>query len=1318
MIPIYLDKVSQTLPLDFGLFPHLVFPYLLPIMVCLLKHYYVAFYVVPLLGLGLATTVQAQSITAADQATTIQHTGNTYQINGGNLSADSTVLFHSFDQFGLLTQEAALFSNPVATDNIIGRVVGGDASIIDGLLAVDGNANLYLVNPAGVLFGENAQLNLDGSFSASTATGLIFGDELFDVLGSNNNFNLLSGVPTGYVFGNQTASAVVNAGNLAVDSGQSLTLLGGQVINTGQLSAPNGEILVMAVPGENLVRISQPGSLLSLELASVADTAESAFAVSTVPALLAGASDLGMATDIMVNPDGTVSLTGSSLEIPVDDGTTIVAGQLTADEGGDIAILGEKIALVGASVDASGETGGGTVLVGGDWLGASTVPQAATTVADETSVIRADAQDDGDGGTIVTWGTDLLRTTGQLSSRGGANGGDGGLIETSGLGLLDIRTTPDVTAANGAGGLWLLDPANIRIVAGTGATNVSPINPFDVGILTTDALLGVDLIEAALAEGGNVEVQTTGDTPGDGNIILEVPLDYHLAGDGSLTFRAEGEIQILADISDSQDIIVTLDPITEGILLLASPDNLDLTLQANEQITITGNISTGAGTLTLESQQENIAVSGALSTSSGDVMLQAPQGAIDVSTPIQTSLARLTAVGVPPTIPAGGDVMINAQNAISVGNISTGSDSVGGNLLIESQASSINVGEVDTSISMLSSFPGQAGTVDLIAQDNIVFSSIDASSPFGNGGDVTIDSSEGLVLGIGTVLPSFNTITTEGGEVDGNITIFHDGGSTGTSFVIGGTSENGTAGDLATGTLTLTDITLEESFKGGLDVGNIDIITSESPDDPDDPDGPDDPDDILEELEEILDETDCDCLRNESTSDIDPTVDMASVDMASENLPVVAARPGIASLDQHFLELEDRLTTEFNDYLQLGTDLSTETVDLASAQSQLLDVEQKTGKTPALIYAVFGLDGAEDEAGNVLANPKPSAPLELLLITATGDPIFVPLDVTRQEILTMAQRLRRQVSTPSRAVQQDTSYLVAAQELYQWLIMPLQPYLEEQNIDTISFVTDAGLRSLPLAALHDGENFIIQNYNIGLMPSLSLTDLTYQDISNTSALVAGTSTFVDQAALPGVPVELDAIASTWNSKILRGNAFRIDQLRQERQQSPHGIIHLATHGEFNVGDLSKSSLSLYNERLSLDQLRSLDLNRPSVELLTLSACQTALGNRSAELGFAGFAVLAGAKTSIASLWSVSDEASAGLMIELYRQLQENQPIIKAEALRRAQLAMIRGDISVEGDQLKGLGGAQKLPIELAIEGEQDFSHPYYWAAFSLVGSPW
>ncbi|MEO1180061.1 MAG: filamentous hemagglutinin N-terminal domain-containing protein, partial [Cyanobacteria bacterium J06636_28] len=508
----------------------------------------------------VAIAAQAQSITPADTATRVQQNGTQFQIDGGNLSEDSTTLFHSFDQFGLLTGESVLFGNPATVDNIIGRVIGGDASIIDGELGVNGAANLYLLNPAGIFLGENTQLNLGGSFSASTATGLSFGEDLLDVLGTND-YALLNGAPTSYLFGNEQASAVVNAGDLSVGPGQSLTLLGGQVINTGQLSAPQGEILVMAVPGENRVRLSQTGSVLDLELETLAPGVAqptSALTIATVPTLLTGASSLGMATDITVNLDGTVSLEGSSLNIPVDSGTTLVSGELTADGGGNIGVLGDQVALVGATVDASGESGGGTVLIGGDRLGQGTVPNATATVIDETSTVRADARNSGDGGKIVAWGTTLLRSAGQLVARGGANGGDGGFVETSSLGGLDVAIAPDVSAVNGLGGLWLLDPANITIVAGEANDNITTTEAADTNIFDTsgtselEALLGVELIRAALSDGINVEVRTTGDGPGEGDITLATPLDYN-ATDGTLSLVAEGDIRILDDIFDSSD---------------------------------------------------------------------------------------------------------------------------------------------------------------------------------------------------------------------------------------------------------------------------------------------------------------------------------------------------------------------------------------------------------------------------------------------------------------------------------------------------------------------------------------------------------------------------------------------------------------------------------------------------------------------------------------------------------------------------------------------------------------------------------------------
>ncbi|MEM6252437.1 MAG: CHAT domain-containing protein [Cyanobacteria bacterium P01_D01_bin.156] len=1222
------------------------------------RHHTAALLITFISPVALVTTAQAQSITSADNATTVQQIGDQYQIDGGNVSGDSTTLIHSFDQFGLLTGESAQFSNPATIENIIGRITGGDASIIDGLLAVDGNANLYLLNPSGIFFGENTQLNLAGSFSASTATGLNFGDELLDTLGTND-YASLTGAPTGYEFATETG-ALINAGDLAVTSGQSLTLLGGQVINTGQLSG--GEVLVMAVPGENRVRLSQSGSLLGLELETLPNAAPTAdFTASTVPALLTGAGDLGMATDITVNADGSVSLSGSSLQIPMEEGTAVISGQLTTD-GGNVGILGEQIALVDATLDASGDAGGGTVLIGGDDLGNGTVPNAAATVIDENSVVLADARDAGNGGKIVAWGTNLLRSAGQLFARGGVNGGDGGFIETSSLGQLEVSATPDVSAVNGSGGLWLLDPANIRIVAGDGSTNINstpgtvatsevitpampgmtitdpitgvmtitpgtpetitPATPgtpsiFSSGAAPPESTLGVDLITDALANGTNVEIITTGDTPGDGNIILETPLDYHQTGSNSLSLIAKGEIQILADIFDSElttfteTVMVTTGPpligpdglpipgtetttTTTTITTTESFDDLNLTLEANEQITVTGSINSGEGDINISSLEGDINISNNLTTSGGDVSLSAPQG-------------------------------------------------------------------------------------------DIVFDSIDTGSNLasGNGGDVTIAAIEGTVRGIGGP----TTIATVGELSDGSITITHGGGLDDTPFTVGDASVNGTAGSIITGETTLENL----SFPGSVEIGNIQILT---------------PDSEVAETEETTETCITDCEDEELTEN--------AIQVPLEAVNVLPA-PELA-----MQTLERQLTEEVSDYLGLedsvGSTNSTELANLPMAQNSLRKVQGQTGKRPALIYAVFGSGETADDAENILQQSMPSDKLELLLVTGDGPPKYIQMSETRAEVLQLAHRFRRQVASPSRVGTQ--SYLPIAQALYQLLIEPLVAELNAQEIDTISFITDAGLRSLPLAALHDGESFLIENYNIGLMPSLSLTDLTYKDIRDVGALVAGTSVFPDQVSLPSVPVELKAISSRWRSALLEGNSFNLDTLKGERQTASYGILHLATHGEFNPGDLSKSYLHLHNEKLGLDQLRTLGLHKPGVELITLSACQTALGSRAAELGFAGFAILTGAKTAVASLWNISDDASAGLMIEFYQQLQESQPTIKAEALRQAQLAMLRGKITVENGQLKLPSGNHSLPAGLGKDAAQDFSHPYYWAAFNLVGSPW
>jgi len=241
------------------------------------------------------------------------------------------------------------------------------------------------------------------------------------------------------------------------------------------------------------------------------------------------------------------------------------------------------------------------------------------------------------------------------------------------------------------------------------------------------------------------------------------------------------------------------------------------------------------------------------------------------------------------------------------------------------------------------------------------------------------------------------------------------------------------------------------------------------------------------------------------------------------------------------------------------------------------------------------------------------------------------------------------------------------------------------------------------------------------MPSLSLTDLRYGNLRTAKVLGAGASTFTDpnQNRLPAAQEEIAAILSTkdrWQGTRLLEQRFTRSNLVAERQAQPFGIIHLATHGEFVPGKLSESYIQLADEKLRLDQIRQLNWNDPPVELVVLSACRMAVGNEDAELGFAGFAVKAGAKSALASLWNVSDEGTMGLMAEFYDQLWRAP--IKAEALRRAQVALLRGKVTLRQGKLISSNGTFDLPPELTKLGTKELTHPYFWSAFTIVGSPW
>lgn len=519
-------------------------------------------------SVGLAQAPQGVIPALDGTGTQLIPTGNnTVRIQGGTAAGRN--LFHSFERLDLTQTQTAEFMTSASVENVLGRITGGSSSI-DGTLRLLGSAaRLYLINPQGIIFGPNARLDVAGSFTATTANRLEFADGQFDALGANDYQGLTGNPQAASFIQDGSGGSIVNAGHLEVGAGQELALLGGTVVNTGTLKAPGGQVTLLAVPQGQQVQLDYDQGLLKVRLATQPEvshpefssgiaasqtgaTQTSAAQTATSLAALLQHSPLGEATGMRVHADGRVVLHGDT-PVSTAAGAVTVAGQLDSrnpsGSGGRIQVLGDRIQLTGARLDAGGKTGGGQIHLGGDYQGQGSRPRAQTVRVDAQSQLQADAIAQGNGGQVIVWSDGQTRFAGEATARGGAQGGNGGLVETSGKQQLIVESTANVetTAAQGQTGEWLLDPTDLTVVAVGGTAGIVGGTNSPIAASTIDRAT----LETAL-NGNNVNLQATNsigvDTPinttanaGAGNLRLTAPtvnLNQRIRLNGNLSGTA------------------------------------------------------------------------------------------------------------------------------------------------------------------------------------------------------------------------------------------------------------------------------------------------------------------------------------------------------------------------------------------------------------------------------------------------------------------------------------------------------------------------------------------------------------------------------------------------------------------------------------------------------------------------------------------------------------------------------------------------------------------------------------------------------------
>ncbi|MEQ9483316.1 MAG: CHAT domain-containing protein [Coleofasciculus sp. F4-SAH-05] len=903
----------------------------------------------------------------------------------------------------------------------------------------------------------------------------------------------------------------------------------------------------------------------------------------------------------------------------------------------------------------------------------------------------------GSGGAIILNAPngDIITGGKTINSHGFMDAGD--ITLTSG-GIID--TTGGIISAPGGikgGDINLLAPGNIDTGTITVFLSGFSGDSGDISITSTEANIntssGALITASGEGLGGNITIDAANRiTVGEMNALSFVEMG------GTIDLSANSNIKIGGDIQTNQNNITLNAPVT-------LVDNVALTTSDQGDI-IFDDIVNGDYNLTLTSEQGLVQFNDRVGHLTPLNNLQV-QGTITTTHPSGIDITTLNRILTEDITSPGGISLTSHQRSIATHHLNTSSFNNGGMITLEAP-SNITVSQIDSQ----SLGNGNGGAVDI------------TTGQFFQATDTFLDQNGNQT-----------SISTAGVADGGSIFIRH-GGEGITPFIVGNADINGTQGAISRGndnpeSQIIPTQTYLHTHKQDRDRIQIISVSPASP-------PPPDPNPLLAEPNltplltpaspspsslnsELTPETPSQTNPLESlayligdTLDVNPQINqdaetgnytftwrIPNQQILSLNVPYVQDSPRQLSTnpgDDIVTVIDQLLEAQFETYL--GEDITQKKVTTASLQNRLQTMETQTGKRAVVIYALSHPDG-----------------LQLVLVPPEGSPI------SKQVPQANHQTLRREVKKFYHTLNDYTSnsYLPSSQKLYQWLVAPLATELDALNIDTLIFSMDAGLRTIPLAALHDGQQFLIETYSVGLIPSVSLTDTRYQSLKNATILAMGASEFPDStlSPLPAVPIELSTIlAEVGQGKLLLNDQFTLDNLKTQRQEASFDIVHLSTHASFPRDRNYNPYIQLWQQRVGLNELRQMQWYAPpTVELLTLSACETAVGNEQVEMGFAGLAVQAGVKSALASLWKVDDLGTLAVMTEFYQQLNQETVSIKAEALRQAQLALLRSQVRIESSQLVGTSRDISVAKSLVNTPESSLSHPYYWAGFTLIGSP-